>query len=76
MTIDNGVKIVTINDSESLKFSVQHLLEAKEIYGNSSDSFQLHITHSHITIAAAQNEYVDRNKYKSCIKLIKVPIVA
>ena len=51
---DEGVKVVTINDSVSFKFSVQHLLDAKE-NGNFTDSLQLQITQSHITIATTQN---------------------
>ena len=72
---DEGVKVVTINELESFKFSVQHLLDAKEDLVNFTDSLQLQITHSHITIATTQNEEVDEGKYKSCIKLMKVPIV-
>jgi hypothetical protein len=72
---DEGVKVVTINDLMLLKFSVQHLLDAKEDWGVSTDSLQLQITNSHITIATTQNEWVD-SKYKSIIKLMKVPIVA
>jgi hypothetical protein len=71
---DEGVKVVTINDLMSGKFSVQHLLDAKD-GSNLTDSLQLQITHSHITIAATQNDWVD-SKYKSIIKLMKVPIVA
>ena len=72
---DKGVKVVTINDLMSGKFSVQHLLDAKDGW-NLTDSLQVQITHSHITIAATQNEKVDDDKYKSSIKLMKVPIVA
>jgi hypothetical protein len=73
-TEKDGVKVVTINDLESLQFSVQYLLEVRD-EGNFTDSLQLQITHSHITIAATQNDKVD-SKFKSCIKLMKVPIVA
>jgi hypothetical protein len=73
-TCNNGVKVVTINDLVSLKFSVQHLLYAKD-GSNSTDSLQLQITNSHITIASTQNEGI-YPKFKSSIKLIKVPIVA
>jgi hypothetical protein len=72
---NEGVKVVTINDLMPLKFSVQHLLDAKEYYWNKSDSLQLQITNSHITIATTQNEKVD-GEWKSIIKLMKVPIVA
>ena len=74
-TWKEGVKVVTINDLMPLKFSVQHLLDAKEEYGNVTDSLQLQITNSHITIATTQNEKVD-GKWNHCIKLMKVPIVA
>jgi hypothetical protein len=73
-TYNEGVKVVTINDLMSGKFSVQHLLDAKD-GSNLTDSLQLQITHSHITIAATQNETID-GKWKSIIKLMKVPIVA
>jgi hypothetical protein len=73
---DEGVKVVTINELEPFKFSVQHLLDAREDWSNLTDSLQLQITHSHITIATTQNEEVDYPKYKSTIKLMKVPIVA
>ena len=72
---NEGVKVVTINDLMQLKFSVQHLLDAKEDSWNYTDSLQLQITNSHITIATTQNEWVD-SKTKSIIKLMKVPIVA
>ena len=72
---DEGLKVVTINEFLSFKFSVQQLLDAKEDWGNSTDSLQLQIAHSHITIATTQNEEVD-SKIKSSIKLMKVPIVA
>jgi hypothetical protein len=70
-TDNSGVKVVTINDLESLKFSVQHLLDTIEWFGNLSDSLQLQITNSHITIAVAHNPS-DQSK----IKLMKVPIAA
>ena len=66
---NEGVKVVTINELVPFKFSVQQLLDAKEDGGNLTDSLQLQITHSHITIAAAQNEEVG-SKHKSCIKLM------
>ena len=72
---DEGVKVVTINELVPFKFSVQQLLDAKEDGGNLTDSLQLQITHSHITIATTQNEKFD-SKIKSSIKLMKVPIVA
>jgi hypothetical protein len=50
-----GVKVVTINDLMTSKFSVQHLLDAKEDGWNFTDSLQLQITNSHITIATTQN---------------------
>jgi hypothetical protein len=74
-TYNEGVKVVTINDLMPLKFSVRHLLDAKEYWGVPTDSLQLQITNSHITIATTQNEKVD-SKTKRIIKLMKVPIVA
>jgi hypothetical protein len=38
---DEGVKVVTINDLMPLKFSVQHLLDAKEDWWVTTDSLQL-----------------------------------
>jgi hypothetical protein len=73
-TYKEGVKVVTINDLMSGKFSVQHLLDAID-GSNLTDSLQVQITHSHITIAATQNEKVN-GKWNHCIKLMKVPIVA
>jgi hypothetical protein len=73
-TSKDGVKIVTINDFESLKFSVQHLLDAKDYdWKNFCDSLQLQITDSHIMVATTQNDR-DDYKWKSSIKLMKVPI--
>ena len=40
-TEDEGVKVVTINDLMPLKFSVQHLLDAKEDWWVLTDSLQL-----------------------------------
>ena len=74
-TYSEGVKVVIINDLMPLKFSVQHLLDAKEDWGVLTDSLQLQITNSHITIASTQNEEID-DKIKSSIKLMKVPIIA
>jgi hypothetical protein len=73
-TRDEGVKLVTINDLKSKQFSMKQLLDAKDGW-NYSDSIQLQITDSHITVASTQNEYID-SKRKSIIKLMKVPIVA
>ena len=67
----NGVMVVTINDLESFKFSVQHLLDTIEWLGNYSDSLQLQITNSHIKIATTHNQ-----SGQSKIKLMKVPIAA
>jgi hypothetical protein len=58
---------------ESLKFSVQVLLDVKEYEFDLSDKLQLQITDSHIIVATTQNELVD-SKCKSSIKLMKVPI--
>jgi hypothetical protein len=70
-----GVMVVTINDLKSNKFSLKHLLDAKESSGNFTGSLQLQITDSHITVATTQNESM-YSGHKSIIKLMKVPIVA
>jgi hypothetical protein len=67
-----GLELVTINDLDSLKFSVQHLLDAEEFVWNFTDSLQLQIDYSHIMIATTQNEKFGDGK--SSIKLMKVPI--
>jgi hypothetical protein len=71
-----GVKVVTINDLMPLKFSVQHLLDSKDTWVIPTDSLQIQITNSQITIAATQNEHIGNLKFKSSIELMKVPIVA
>jgi hypothetical protein len=50
-TYKEGVKVFTINDLKSKQFSLKHLLDAKEYIYNYSDSLQLQITDSHITVA-------------------------
>jgi hypothetical protein len=67
-----GLEVVTINDLDSLKFSVLHLLDAEESVWNFTDSLQLQIDYSHIMIAATLNEKFGDGK--SSIKLMKVPI--
>jgi hypothetical protein len=67
-----GLEVVTINDLDSLKFSVLHLLDAEEFVWNFTDSLQLQIDYSHIMIATTQNEKFGDGK--SSIKLMKVPI--
>jgi hypothetical protein len=67
-----GLEVVTINDLDSLKFSVLHLLDAEEFVWNFTDSLQLQINYSHIMIATTQNEKFGNGK--SSIKLMKVPI--
>ena len=69
-----GVNIVPIYHSEPFKKKL-HLLDAKDAFYK-TDSLQLHIAHSHFTIATTQNERVGNNKWKNSIKLMKVPIVA
>jgi hypothetical protein len=73
-TRNEGVKVVTINDLVSLRFSVQHLLDAKQEFSTLTDSLQLKITNSYITIAATHNGEVN-SKWNVSIKLMKVPIV-
>ena len=71
-TRDEGVKVVTINDLKSKEFSLKHLLDAKEIMFNLTDSLQLQITDSHIIIPTTHNEKVDGKRKKS-IKMMRVP---
>lgn len=72
-TVLQGVKLLTIDDLESKKFSLKLLFEAEEgEYGNFSDSLQLQITHSDIVIAATQNIYVNRRHLKRKLKVMKV----
>jgi hypothetical protein len=52
-----GVKVVNMIDLKSLNFSVIDLLEAEDWLMNCSDSLQLQITHSHITIAATNARF-------------------
>jgi hypothetical protein len=52
---------------------MQHLLDTSIWSGTYTDSLYLQITHSHITIAAAQNEF-DDPKFKHSIKLMKVDL--
>jgi hypothetical protein len=49
-----------------------HLLDAKEIMFNLTDSLQLQITDSHIIIPTTHNEKVDGKRKKS-IKMMRVP---
>jgi hypothetical protein len=71
-TVEEGVKVVAINDLESKQFSIKHLLDAKEIMWNLTDSLQLQITDSSIIIATTHNEKVDGKKKKT-VKMMRVP---
>jgi hypothetical protein len=70
-TYEEGVKLLSINDLTSSKFSLQHLLHTE--WGGYTDSLQVQITDSHIIIAATSNEWVG-DGCKSSIKVMKVPI--
>ena len=70
-TEEEGVKLLSINDLTSSKFSLQRLLDTKD--GGPTDSLQVQITDSHIIIAATTNEWVD-DGLKSSIKVRKVEI--
>jgi hypothetical protein len=70
-TFEEGVKLLSINDLTSSKFSLQRLLDTK--LGGRTDSLQVQITDSHIIIAATSNEDVD-DGYKSSIQVRKVAI--
>jgi hypothetical protein len=70
-TEEERVKLLSINDLTSSKFSLQHLLHTE--WGGGRDSLQVQITDSHIIIAATSNEIVD-GKWKSTIKVMKVAI--
>ena len=70
-TIEDGVKLLNINDLTSSKFSLQRLLDTER--GGSTDSLQVQITDSHIIIAATSNEDVSEG-WKSSIKVMKVAI--
>jgi hypothetical protein len=66
---NGGVKLLTIDDLEPSKFSLQHMLDSYEVGYNHIDSLQLQITHSHITVATSHNSWTIRGA-----KLIKVPL--
>ena len=69
-----GVKLLTINDFEQNKFTLQHMLDVQDNqYGWLTGCIQVHITPSQIVIAAAQNEAVGY-KNKVSTKLMKIPI--
>jgi hypothetical protein len=70
-TFKDEVKLLSINDLNSSKFSLQRLLYTKEDGG--TDSLQVQINDSHIIIAATSNEEV-YGKLKSSIKVRKVAI--
>jgi hypothetical protein len=71
-TKEEGVKLLSINDLTSSKFSLQRLLDTEG--DGPPDSLQVQITDSHIIIAATSNERVDVGEYKSSIQVRKVEI--
>jgi hypothetical protein len=70
-TYEEGVKLLSINDLTSSKFSLQRLLDTK--VGRFTDSLQVQITDSRIIIAATSNERIN-GKWKSSIQVRKVAI--
>ena len=72
-TLIEGVKVFIINDLRSYQSSSKHLLDAEDNWSY-SDSLQLQITNSHISVAATHNELMYNFKFKSTINFIKVPI--
>ena len=64
----NGVKVLTINELKSNKYSLKRLLDNKD-GSNKTDSLGLLASDSHIIIAATQNEWVN-DKYKSKVQVI------
>jgi hypothetical protein len=72
---NDKIILLTINDLELKSFTLQRLLEDKdEVHANLSDSLQVLINPSQIVIATTKNEKIE-GKYKSCINLMKIPIV-
>jgi hypothetical protein len=71
-TIRKGVKVLTINDLKSKKYSLENLLDNDDI-GNFHDSLALKTSNSHIIIAATQNKKVN-DKEKRSIQVMKKPI--
>jgi hypothetical protein len=63
-----GVKVLTINELKSNKYSIHTLLDNKDGW-NRTDSLGLLASDSHIIIAATQNEKVNE-KYKSNVQVI------
>jgi hypothetical protein len=70
-TGEGGVKILTIEDLETKKFSLKLLLEAKDPW-NSTESLNLQISPSGIVIATTQNERVDVFTNKRSVKVMKI----
>jgi hypothetical protein len=64
-----GAKLLTIDDLEASQFFVDHMLDAFDMDYKYSDSLQLQITHSHITIATIHNGLFNTN-----FKLMTIPI--
>jgi hypothetical protein len=68
-----GLKLLTISDLESKKFTIQQLLDYENDCDNLTESLQVLVTPSQIIIAVAQNE-LEEIGYKGSIKLMKVAI--
>ena len=72
-TGEGGVKVLTIVDLETKKFSIKPLLEAKDPW-NSTESLQLQISPSDIVIATTQNEKVDVFTSTRSVKVMKMKV--
>ena len=73
-TSKEGIKLLTIDDLKSQKFSLRPLLKANEVYYNSTGSLQLEITPPYFVIATTQNVEVNGGLWKRSIKVMKVKV--
>lgn len=72
-TGEGGVKVLTIDDLKSKKFSLKLLLEAKDPW-NSTESLHLQITSSEIVVATTQNERLDVFACERSVKVMKMKV--
>jgi major membrane immunogen (membrane-anchored lipoprotein) len=66
------VKVLTINDLKTYKYSLQHLLDNND-GANWTDSLGLSVSDSHIIIAVSDIREV-KEKFKSSFQVIRKPI--
>ena len=77
---NEGVYTLTIHDLEAQRFSLKHLLDAKDQRKETTsgwvytDCLSHLVTDSQIIVAATHNERVNKDKNKICIKVLKIPI--